>query len=266
MRQSILYCLPLATVHHDQEATTRAATSISNRKPSLQLQQPFGWTDSGRTSLGEEHVNTLTSMTNLADVLVLRGRTNDAEELYRQALKGCRGPSGDWARLLGNLYTNCLMPSSGNHALGAAHPLTIATFNNLAGLYWGVGRLEEAEELYSRALEACRSISAWHFMAFHSCSRAGIMRVQNSNPAPNLSQPRPCWAGLCSSTYLLQCPELERLAGLCRAQGGCRLSGRLVRKVGTVLPNSVKDFGSLGPKRAIQEYSRRGARRSRQRF
>ena len=42
--------------------------------------------------------------------------------------------------------------------LGPEHPDTLASVNNLAGLYEATGRYEAAEPLYQRALEASERV------------------------------------------------------------------------------------------------------------
>ena len=46
----------------------------------------------GKTKLGEDHPDTLTSLNNLALVFEAQGRLADAEPLYREALEKCPGP------------------------------------------------------------------------------------------------------------------------------------------------------------------------------
>ena len=58
------------------------------------------------------------------------GRLKDAEVLYRRALEACE------------------------RTLGAEHPSTLRSVNNLAICFRKMGQLKDAEALYRRALEA----------------------------------------------------------------------------------------------------------------
>merc|ERR1711865_5489 len=82
-------------------------------------------------TLGPQHRNTLTSMNNLAFLLQKRGRLDEAEPLFRMALKGRR------------------------ETLGNRHPHTLSSIRNLAVFLEGRGRLDEAPQLRR---ELCRSM------------------------------------------------------------------------------------------------------------
>ncbi len=80
--------------------------------------------------LGPEHPSTLTSVNNLAGLLVGRGALGEAEPLYRRAL------------------------AAQERVLGPEHPSTLTSVNNLAVLLERRGASGEAEPLYRRALAA----------------------------------------------------------------------------------------------------------------
>jgi tetratricopeptide (TPR) repeat protein len=120
--------------------------------------------------LGPQHLQTATTLNNLARLCRLQGRFEDAEPLYRQALAIHEAVLGnddpDTAISLNNLallyraqgrlkdaeplYLRCLALYEA--ALGSDHPHTATTLNNLARLYHEQGRLRSAEELFRRAL------------------------------------------------------------------------------------------------------------------
>src|ERR1700722_368582 len=78
--------------------------------------------------LGREHPDTLTSMSNLAEVLSDQGQYEQAEEMHRQAL-GLR-----------------------ETVLGHEHPSTLTSMNNLAGGLSRQGKYDQAEEMHRQAL------------------------------------------------------------------------------------------------------------------
>ena len=79
--------------------------------------------------LGEEHPNTLKSMSNLAFIYQCQGRWKEAEELAIQIIATMK------------------------KVLGKEDPDTLSSINNLALIYWNQGRLKEAEELGVQVLE-----------------------------------------------------------------------------------------------------------------
>jgi len=87
-----------------------------------------------RQVLGDEHLNTLNAMEDLALVYRRHARYSEAEELFTKALAGKR-------RLLGN-----------------QHFETAVSTNDLATLYHTVGRHEEAERLYLESLDIRRRL------------------------------------------------------------------------------------------------------------
>ena len=76
-----------------------------------------------RATLGPKHPSTLTSVTNLAQLLMAQGRLGEAEVLAREVLTGRRS------------------------ILGIAHPHTQGSHQLLLGLLTAQGKHREAREL-----------------------------------------------------------------------------------------------------------------------
>ena len=87
-----------------------------------------------RSSLGEEHPDTLVAENELANVYWDQARFKEAEELHRQVLERRR------------------------RLLGEEHPDTLKSMGNLAGVYRATGRLKAAEELNRQVLESMRRV------------------------------------------------------------------------------------------------------------
>lgn len=83
---------------------------------------------------GEDHLDTIKSAGNLADLRVHQGRHSEAELLYREVLEKMR-------RILGNEHADTLQSS-----LGLANMLEVQ------------GRDQEAEALLRETLETCRRV------------------------------------------------------------------------------------------------------------
>ena len=73
--------------------------------------------------LGDEHLDTLTSMANLAATYQNQGRWNEAEKLQVQVIE------------------------TRKRVLGDEHPSTLTSIANLASTYWNQGRWNEVEKL-----------------------------------------------------------------------------------------------------------------------
>ncbi|CAL1136673.1 unnamed protein product, partial [Cladocopium goreaui] len=86
-----------------------------------------------QVKLGEDHLDTLPSLNNLAMVLQAQGRLVEAEPLYREALEKRQAK------------------------LGEDHPDTLNSINNLALLLYAQGHLAEAEPLFRKALEKSKA-------------------------------------------------------------------------------------------------------------
>jgi tetratricopeptide (TPR) repeat protein len=82
--------------------------------------------------LGKEHPDTLTSMNNLATVLRDQGKYEQAEEMYRHALR------------------------LRQTVLGKEHPSTLTRMSNLASVLRDQDKYEQAEETLRQVLTACK--------------------------------------------------------------------------------------------------------------
>ena len=85
-----------------------------------------------RLARGDEHSHTLTSLNNLGDVLLRKGKYAEAEPLFVEVLEARRRINGE------------------------LNPRTLTAINNLAGLVLSQGKLERAEKLFEEALEGHR--------------------------------------------------------------------------------------------------------------
>ena len=74
--------------------------------------------------LGKEHLSTLASMNNLAEILRSQDNYKEAEQIYRQAL------------------------ALREKVLGKEHPSTLTSINNLASVLRSQGNYKEAEQIY----------------------------------------------------------------------------------------------------------------------
>jgi tetratricopeptide (TPR) repeat protein len=79
--------------------------------------------------LGEDHLDTLMTLNDLASVLQDLGKQEEAEILHRRALEGRK------------------------EALGVAHWDTLTSLSNLALTLWDLGKREEAEAFHRQAVE-----------------------------------------------------------------------------------------------------------------
>jgi tetratricopeptide (TPR) repeat protein len=122
--------------------------------------------------LGKEHPETLTSVNNLALLLMDQGDYEPVGPLYRRALEARERVLGKehpdtltsvnnlavWFKYKGDyaqaepLYRRAL--EARERVLGKDHPDTLASVNNLAMLFDGQGDYAQAESLLRRALEA----------------------------------------------------------------------------------------------------------------
>ena len=87
-----------------------------------------------RRLLGEEHPETLISISSMGALLLNQGKPSKAEPYYREALETRR-------RVLGN-----------------EHPETLSSINEMGGLLHSQGKLSEAETYHREALEGCRRV------------------------------------------------------------------------------------------------------------
>jgi len=132
--------------------------------------------DRRKNTLGDRHIETLTSMSKLGELYQLQGRHKEAELLFKDCLEIQRAVLGErhpdtlasmnnLAVLYDNLgrydeaeplYKDCLEMERA--VLGERHPDTLASMNNLAVLYDNLGRYDEAEPLYKDCLEMERAV------------------------------------------------------------------------------------------------------------
>ncbi|KAK4680131.1 hypothetical protein QC764_0041900 [Podospora pseudoanserina] len=126
--------------------------------------------------LGKEHPDTLTSMSNLASVLVSQGKYEEADQMNRQTLQLQE-------KVLGKEHPNTLtsrnnlahvLKSQGKYEeaeqmlrqtlqlqdkmLGKEHPNTFGSMNNLANVLKSQGKYEEAEQMYRQTLQLCEKV------------------------------------------------------------------------------------------------------------
>ena len=102
--------------------------------------------------LGLEHLETLTSVNNLADLLYFKGDKVGAEPLFRRVL------------------------AVRQRMLGVEHPATLISVNNLGRLLGSKGDLAGAEPLFRRALAACeRTLGAEHPDTLTSVNNLAIL-------------------------------------------------------------------------------------------
>ena len=83
-------------------------------------------------SLGDKHIETLSSMTDLGKLYMHQERYDEAERTYAEVLELRRKVDADH------------------------HPLTMSSMNDLADAYEGLGRVEDAERLLLEAVELGR--------------------------------------------------------------------------------------------------------------
>ena len=86
-----------------------------------------------REKLGDRHEDTLTSINNLAMLLLAQDELEEAGQLLCEALDASR------------------------ETFGPMHQHTLVSMTNLGSLYKNAGELEEAEKLYREALDGARA-------------------------------------------------------------------------------------------------------------
>src|SRR3984957_18187823 len=126
--------------------------------------------------LGEEHPDTLTSMSNLASTYGNQGRWKEAEVLEvlvmetRKKVLGEEHP--DTLTSISNLAStywdqgrwkeaevlNVLVMETRKKVLGEEHPDTLKSMSNLASTYWNQGRWKEAEVLNVLVMETRKKV------------------------------------------------------------------------------------------------------------
>ncbi len=127
-----------------------------------------------RAQLGDDHVDTLSAISNMGFLLQLRGKLDQSEEHLNEALAGLRRLLGeDDSRVLATAgHIGRLLELKGKLAqseqcyreilerrrrvLGDDHSDTLRSLNNVGGLLYDQGKLDEAELYYREALEGSR--------------------------------------------------------------------------------------------------------------
>ena len=129
-----------------------------------------------RRVLGDDHPNTLASISNLGTLLVAQGQLDEAEQLFGEALQTRRRTLGDdhprTLRSIGMVGT--LLRRQGRvdeaipyyyealegrrRTLGDDHPSTLNSFTNMCSLLHAQGRLDEAEAYCNKAVEGHRRV------------------------------------------------------------------------------------------------------------
>ena len=136
---------------------------------------------------------------------------------YRAAIPPCR---------------ECL--SIEEQVLGAEHPDTLRSLNNLAGLLRSQGRYDAAEPLYRRALEAReRALGAEHPDALKSVNNlAGLLRIQGQYGAAESLYRRALEARerVLGAEHPDTLISMNNLAGLLRSQGAYGAAEPLYRR------------------------------------
>ncbi len=149
---------------------------------------------------GKNHINTATSLNNLALIYKYQGRYSEAELLFKRALKikeKAMGSNHKSVALVSNnlagiyeiqgrfseaenLYKKALEISI--RELGKKHPIVAARLNNLAGLYCRQGNFTEAEKIYGESLDiAEKTLGAKHpFVARTLTDLAGLYYLQGN--------------------------------------------------------------------------------------
>ena len=121
--------------------------------------------------LGAEHLDTLTSMNNLASTYADQKRWNEAEELFVRVVETSLRVLGEehpfTLTSMANLASSYADQGRGSEAeklfvrvmetksrvLGEEHPSMLTTMDNLASTYRAEGRWENVEELFVRVIE-----------------------------------------------------------------------------------------------------------------
>ncbi|MBX3378402.1 MAG: serine/threonine protein kinase [Phycisphaeraceae bacterium] len=129
----------------DDQFKNDPATDASLRQALVDLYHTIGLYDDAvplqesalatrRRVLGEDHPDTLTSISNMGVLLQDQGKLDQAEPYYREALEKLR------------------------RVLGEEHPDTLTSINNMGSLLQSQGKLDQAEPYHREALEKRRRV------------------------------------------------------------------------------------------------------------
>ncbi|KAL1874523.1 hypothetical protein Daus18300_003542 [Diaporthe australafricana] len=132
--------------------------------------------EQNETALGHEHLDTLTSMSSLAHLLLGQRKSEEAEQMYRKVLELREKISGqedpeilETMNRLGIALSNqgkYIETEQVNRevldlrmkALGREHPATLTSMSNLALSLYNLGRLEEAKKLCVEVIKTRKHI------------------------------------------------------------------------------------------------------------
>ncbi len=229
-----------------------------------------------RRVLGEEHSDTLLSISHLGTLLTRQGRLSDAEPYLREALEKRRRLLGeehpDTLTSINNLGFLLMAQGKQRQAepyvrealeknrrmLGEEHPHTLASISNMGDLLYQQGTLSEAEPYYRDALEKRRRVLGEdHPDTVASINNLGrLMQVQGK-----LSEAEPYFRNALEKQRRLQGEEnpntitaihnlgvqLKAQGKLSEAESYLRESLEKNRRVkGDSHPNTLSSIASMG--------------------
>jgi tetratricopeptide (TPR) repeat protein len=186
--------------------------------PAAQRQLERAW-EIDRHALGEEHLNTLASMNNLASLYFDQGKFAQAEPLFVKVLEVAR------------------------RVLGEEHPKTLTSISNLASLYQSQGKLAQAEPLFVKVLEvAPRALGEGHPDTLHPMNGLGLLYVEQGKLAqaePLLLKALDISRRDLGEEHPLTLLAMNNLAGCYWAQGQYPKAELLFVKVLEVAPRAL---------------------------
>lgn len=162
--------------------------------------------------LGEEHFETVITMSNLAWILQRQGRYDEAQKEYKKAMeimKRTLSPThAETLRVVNNLAVvlsdqgqyieaeklNRLALRGREDTLGTDHADTLQSINNLAEALDGQDRWEEAETLYQRAIDGrTKKLGSSHIFTQQSLEnltrmRARVGEIEKEKAADGMNQ------------------------------------------------------------------------------
>jgi len=135
-----------------------------------------------RETLGDRHLDTLTSIESMATLLKGMGKHGEARLLLEEALQARREVQGDrhpdtltTVTSMGTLLVAMRQPErarplfeeeleASREILGDRHVDTLLSISNMGQLLQAMGQLEEARPLYEEALQASREVQGDHHL------------------------------------------------------------------------------------------------------